>query len=170
MVSTLLARIRSAEPAAEITWLCGTTAGPLVELLDGVDRVITFDEQRIFLASSFDRMSEMLKVWRSLGFARFTRVFLVHVDPRYRALILPLVGSPVATLDRRAGGDMNPIPGRYLGDEYARLFDGIGHTGPIAGQYPLGRLKTDERAPVRPAGSSRRVAIVPGGAKNVLRE
>jgi heptosyltransferase-2 len=67
---------------------------------------------------------------------------------------------------------MNPVPGRYFGDEYARLLDGLDHNGPIAAHYPLARL--GPLPPIaRPDAHDRscpQVAIVPGGARNVMRE
>ena len=65
---------------------------------------------------------------------------------------------------------MNPIPGRFMGDEFARLMDGLDHRGPIVGHFPLGRLKEIAGWPSDVPRRVRRIALVPGGARNVLRE
>src|SRR6185503_8588508 len=165
MASALLARIRSEQPAAEVTWVSGETAAPLAEMLEGVTRVVAVNEHRLFRGSALQRFAELIRAWRSIGFARFTRVFVVHVDARYAALTLPLVTSPRVMLDRRIGPAMNPVPGRFLGDEYDRLFDEAENVGPIAGHWPLARARVGVAA-----GDQTDIAIVPGGAKNVLRE
>lgn len=169
LASTLLTRIRETEPDASVTWICGSVAAPLVERFAGVDEVITIDEYRVFRESLAARIAELSRLWRRTGLRRFDRVFLAHVDPRYRALVLPAIvaGSPLRVLQRGATTDPNPIPGRFFGDEYARLFDPPGNRGPIVEHRPLTPLRG-----LRPKDTKRRplAVLVPGGAKNVLRD
>jgi ADP-heptose:LPS heptosyltransferase len=170
MASTLARRIRDERPGARITWLCGTKVAPLVEQFADVDDVISIDERRLLRGGPIARTAELVPLWRQLLKCRFTRVMLLHVDRRYRVVTAPLLATPTISLSARdAHGAMNPIPGRYFGDEYARLLDGLGHEGPIHDHYPLARLR-----PFAVASASERVAprvaIVPGGARNVMRE
>ena len=172
MASTLARRIRDERPDAAITWLCGRTTAPLVAQFADVDEVIAIDERRLLRGGPVDRMSALLPIWAALLRRRFTRVMLLHVDRRYRVVTAPLVTTPVVSLTRAVYGAMNPVPGRYFGDEYARLLDGLAHAGPIAAHYPLARLRplpAIARAGM-PDGSRPSVAIVPGGARNVMRE
>jgi heptosyltransferase-2 len=87
-------------------------------------------------------------------------------------LVAPLIGTCiVAQTPRGADGPLNPVVGRYFGDEYARMLDGPAHCGPIVGHYPLARLRPPSPREIRGSRARpRRVALVPGGAKNVLRE
>jgi heptosyltransferase-2 len=64
---------------------------------------------------------------------------------------------------------MNPVPGRYLGDEYARLVGGQASVGPLVDHAPLAELRGAAK-PLHNSVYRRRVALVPGGTKNVLRE
>jgi heptosyltransferase-2 len=178
MASTLARRIRDQHQDASITWLCSTTVAPLVEQFADVDEIITVDERQLLRGGTLARLGVLLPLWKTLIGRRFTRVFLLHVDRRYRLVIAPVFGATItAQSPRDAHGAMNPVPGRYFGDEYARLLDGLAHVGPIAGHYPLARLRplpsvpsvaafhspTDERCRMR-------IAVVPGGGRNVMRE
>ena len=166
MASSLARRLRDAKPDAHITWLCGQTAAPLVECFADVDEVMSIDDRRLLTGGPFDRVREVLGVRYQLRAGDFHTAYLLHPDPRYRILTSSLGGTTVIAQRRTPRRPMNPIPGRYLGDEAARLMDGLDN-GPIQGHFPLGRLKGLSPTP---RGDTRRVVIVPGGAKNVLRE
>ena len=171
MASTLARRLREHAPDSHITWLCGMTATPLVELFADVDEVITADERGLLTGNAIQRLQILPPLVRQLRAARFSKVFLLHADVRYRVLTAPLTGVPVVSQSSRsAHGAMNPIPGRFMGDEFARLMDGLEPRGPIVGHFPLGRLKEIARSPSEASRRVRRVALVPGGARNVLRE
>src|SRR5262249_9711256 len=68
---------------------------------------------------------------------------------------------------RRERGAMIPVPARWLGDECARLLDGNEHVGPIERRF--GMADARDRVPPSRIGE-RVVTLVPGGARNVLRE
>ena len=148
MASTLARRLRAHAPDSHITWLCGMTATPLVEMFADVDEIITVDERGLLTGNAIQRLQILPPLVRQLRAARFSRVFLLHADIRYRVLTAPLTGVPVVSQSsRNAHGAMNPIPGRFMGDEFARLMDGLEHRGPIVGHFPLGRLKEIARSP-----------------------
>jgi lipopolysaccharide heptosyltransferase II len=166
MTSVLLSRIRVERPDAEVTWLCAASMRPLVELFDGVHHIVVVDEQKLFHGNSVDKMREVTRVWGQLGKTKFDQVLIAHADRRYRALVPTIDG--VRMLDREIG-QMNPISGRYLGDEYARLLDPPGNRGPLKMRYS----PVDVRQRLPPASSDSEnptVVLVPGGARNVLRE
>jgi heptosyltransferase-2 len=168
MASSLARRLRDAKPDAHIAWLCGQAAAPLVERFSDVDDVISIDDRRLLTSGSVGRARVLLTTWNLLGPQRFDVAYLLHPDPRYRALTATLLRTRVIAQSRkRLRPALNPVPGRYLGDEAARLMDESEPRGPVEGHFPLGRLK-----PFSPTarGEKPRVVIVPGGAKNVLRE
>lgn len=170
MASTVARRVRDERPRARITWLCGATAAPLVRQFSEVDEIIAIDEHRLLRGGFADRLGVLLPLWKRLRRERFTDVLLLHPDPRYRIMTAPLTGVRERRPSKRdAFGDMNPIQGRYFGDEFARLLDDPGSRGPIVGHFPLSTLRPVPRYDSR---SSRqpRVALVPGGTRNVLRE
>jgi heptosyltransferase-2 len=168
MASSLARRLRDAKPDAHITWLCGETVAALVECFADVDDVMSVDDRRLLTGGTIDRLRVVLALRSRLRPLRFDAAYLLHPDPRYRIVTSSLRGTGVVIAQSRSNRrrPANPIPGRYLGDEAARLMDGRDN-GPIQGHFPLGRLKPFSPTPRvdRP-----RVVIVPGGAKNVLRE
>jgi len=167
MASSLARRLRDAKPDAHITWLCGRIAAPLVECFADVDEVIAIDEKRLLAGGSLARLRVLLSLWPGLDAARFDVAYLLHPDLRYRIITSMLRGARVIAQSRKPRvRPSNPIPGRYLGDEAARLMDELDE-GPMPGHFPLGRLKALSPTP---RGDRPRVAIVPGGARNVLRE
>src|SRR5205085_1670544 len=169
-------RLRRERPHAHVTWLCGRSVAPLVEQLQGVDEVLAIDERRLLRGGLRDRLGVLIPLWWHLGRGRFTHVLLLHADFRYRVLTLPVFGAKrVGQSARDAHGAMNPIPGRYFGDEYARLLDGLVHSGPLPGRYALADVKpmAESTTPAilgLRASTVPRVALVPGGTRNVLRE
>ncbi|MEO7085390.1 MAG: glycosyltransferase family 9 protein [Gemmatimonadaceae bacterium] len=169
MASTVLPKIREQWPSAVVHWVCGNTAAPLVEQFDGVDRVISVNETRLFRGGIAGQLGEIISLWTRILGGGYTRVLLLHVDSRYRVLVTPLLRAKISVLSRRdAHGRMNPVPGRYFGDEYARLVDSSESLGPLVGHAPLVSLRSPLEVPHH---SGRvRVALIPGGTKNVLRE
>src|SRR3954471_11056156 len=120
MASSLARRLRAHAPSAHIAWLCGEAAAALVEQFDDVNEVITIDERALLKGDAVARLRVLPPLWRRLRASRFTRVFLLHPDIRYRVITAALPGVPIVSQSRRAThGAMNPIPGRYMGDEFA---------------------------------------------------
>lgn len=167
VTSALLNRILAEHPGARITWLCGERGAPLVRLFPGVDEVLTINEEQLFRGSLPRQLWTLVSTWRKLAARRFDCVLLVHADRRYRVLTWPLVGTRVAALEH----GVNPLLGRFRGDEYARLLDGPESRGPLTTHYPLADVRSNLPRENPVLGRLRRVvAIVPGGARNILRQ
>lgn len=169
MASTVVSRIRAEQPGARITWLCGDVAGPIVRLFDGVDDVITVNEHDVYRGGPLRRARTLLALWTRLIAGRFDRAIVLHVDKRYRVLVAPLVRAKKVFLSRAKHGEMIPVPGRFLGDEYARLVGSTAHVGPIERRYAIADARHRFPRAVR-TDDRKRVILVPGGARNVLRE
>lgn len=170
LTTPLLGRIRAEHPDAHVTWMCGSRVSALVRLLPGVDEIIEVDEHALLRGNAFARAAAMGRAWRQLAGRSFDRVLLLHPDPRYRVLLWPVGRSRIHVLEHPPGRRTNPVPGRFRGDEAARLLDGNASCGPIVRQWALADLR--DRVPASAAGrrSRPRVVLVPGGARNVLRE
>lgn len=168
MASTLVGAIRARDADAHITWLCGSGVAPLVTLFEGVDEVVEVNELALLRGSAPARCRAVLALWMALLPRRFDMTLLGHADARYRAALRPIRLGEVRTLEPRRAGRMLPIPGRWFGDEYARLLDPEGSRGPIVGHATMARL----RQPLLPqhAPDTVGIVLVPGGARNVLRE
>lgn len=168
MASTVVRRVRAERPTARVTWLAGTTAAPLAACFAGVDEVITVDERALLRGSFFERLGVLVPLWRRLLRERFSHVVLLHADPRYAAITLPLFDARKFRQTRRPDST-NPIPGRYLGDEFARVLDDAPNVGPLTHHYPLAEFTSPGFAP-HVSRKVKRVVLIPGGTRNVLRE
>ncbi|HET7187961.1 MAG TPA: glycosyltransferase family 9 protein [Gemmatimonadaceae bacterium] len=166
MASTLPGAIRARDANAHVTWLCGGGAADLVRLFAEVNEVVVVDERSLLRGSAFGRVTALVSAWRLLAGRRFDEILMAHADRRFQALVLPVRASRVRRLSHGPSPDMLPIPGRYHGDEYIRLLDDESR-GPIAGHAPLADVR-----PFLPTTSAVHagVVLVPGGARNVLRE
>lgn len=166
VASALVARIRHEQPNARITFLTGRSPAPIARLLD-VDDVMIIDEVALLRGTWLTRAATLLPLWRNLAARRFDRVLLLHVDWRYNAIVAALPWLRVDKLTRQKHGEMIPVPGRWMGDEYVRLLDGNRHVGPIDRRFDI----QDLRAKIAPMDvGDRTVVLVPGGAANVLRD
>ena len=68
---------------------------------------------------------------------------------------------------------MIPIPGRYAPDEYVRLASGSPSTGPLERRFDIADARdrvTVERALLGVPAGTPAVTLVPGGARNALRD
>jgi heptosyltransferase-2 len=165
MASALVGAIRARDANAHVTWLCGRGVASLVARFDGVDEALAVDEGALLTGGLVSRASALSSLWRTLARRRFDMTLIAHADPRYRAALgLARLGE-VRRLEARRPGHVLPIPGRYFGDEYARLLDGRPSHGPIPGHAPLARVRG-----LGTSGPRDGVVLVPGGARNVLRE
>jgi heptosyltransferase-2 len=167
MMSTVVAEIRRRDPGAHITWLCGMRTRELVESFD-VDHVVVADEVSLMRGGPAGRARALAALWRQLAPLSFDETLLGHADARYRLLLAPVRTGRTRALDHDISSRTLPIPGRYFGDECARLLDDEDARGPIVGHYPLAEL----RRPLPTVAGPERVGVVlvPGGARNVLRE
>jgi heptosyltransferase-2 len=175
--TTMLSRIRAERPTARVTWMCGSGGAPLVGLFDGVHEVIEVDEARLFRGSAAQQAVAVARAWSRLMRRRYDVALVAHVDQRYRWLVRPIPSTRVRMLDRSGQGRRNPIPGRFFGDEFARLLDPPDADGYRPGRYSLldlrQRVATVELPEdVRRLLADRRldVLLVPGGARNILRD
>ena len=169
LTSTIVTRIRAERPGAHITWLTSDGARPLVELF-GVDEILTVDERRLLGGSTATRLASLGRLWARLAGRRFDVALLAHADARYRLLLRSARIGELHMLRRFAHARMNPIPGRFFGDEFARLLDGPNPLGPASRRYDIvdvrPRLGFDNAA----NDDDPFVVIAPGGARNVLRD
>jgi heptosyltransferase-2 len=171
LTTPLIERLRAEDREAHVTWLCGSRVEKLVRLIPGVDDVIALDEHALFRGGPAARTRVIAGVWRELWRRKVDVVLMLHPDPRYRVLIWPARGARIHAAKHGPGLGANPIPGRFRGDEAARLLDGPESNGPITQRYGLSDLRPHLGPSARSRPSTTPSAVlVPGGTRNVLRE
>jgi heptosyltransferase-2 len=167
MTSALVRKIRERDAHAHITWLCGQRVQELVNLF-GVDEIVAVDEVGLLRGGRMRRLRALSALWRRLGGRRFDITLLAHADARYRALLTPVRTGRLRALEHGITPRTLPIPGRYFGDEVVRLLDESDSRGPIERHSRLAEILRPLPMPERPGSVG--VVLLPGGARNVMRE
>jgi len=164
------AAAREASGDARVTWLCGTAVEPLLRFVGVADELVVVDERSLWSASRLAQMRAVLSVWRRLAGRRFDLVAIGHPDPRYRLLTLFVRARTTRSWDRR-GRRPWPLWGRYHGDENVRLVLGGDAATLPRRPYPALRFPFHGRlADELGDASDGRVVLVPGSAKNPIRD
>jgi heptosyltransferase-2 len=164
------AAAREAGDDVRVTWLCGTVVEPLLRFAGVADELVVVDERALWSASRLTRVGVVLSVWRRLAGRRFDLVAIGHPDPRYRLLTL-FVRARTARSWGRGGRRPWPLWGRYHGDENVRLVLGGDAATLPRRPYPTLRFPFDGRlADELGKTSNGRIVLVPGSAKNQLRD
>lgn len=151
----------------EIHWICGRRVSSVVKLFPFVDRVIAVDDEALFSASPLRKSSELIRVWKLLGGSRYETCAVLQYDWRYTLLTFPVFARRRVKLSQN-DRSRQLLPGRYHGDEYARIL--LGQDGLRPAKLPA--LGVSEYLPPTrfPRTTKRRIALIPGGARNALRD
>jgi heptosyltransferase-2 len=160
--------VRSLQRSYEkIDWVCGKTVEPVLQCYSWIT-TIPVDESKLLAGTLFDRFIELSRVWKRLAGRSYDMCATLQYDGKYRLIAAPIHAGRRVRLDSRHRSSLL-LPDRHHSDEYARiLLGGVEHFGGV----PLGPEKPDQlRArSLLPEPTRLRVALAPGGAKNVLRD
>jgi len=151
----------------EIHWVCGQAARPLLESYSWINLILTNDKD-LLLGNPFQRANRIFRLWSKIAFRRFDLCATLYSDWRYRVLTLPVWARRKLSLSRRERSTML-VPGRHHTDELARILLSLEDT---CRELSIPPVRPDQLppSPILPKTAHARVAIVPGGAKNLLRE
>ena len=139
------------------------------ELFADVDEIIAVDERGLLTGNAIQRLQILPPLVRRLRAARFSRVFLLHADLRYRVLTAPLTGVPVVSQSSRNAHGADESRSRPIHGRRIRAAHGRPRT-PRPDCRTLSARQASRKLPARRATADRRVrriALVPGGARNV---
>ncbi len=155
----------------EIDWIAGRTVAPILALYPWI-RVIAVDEARLLTGTKTQRLRNLLGFWRALrgqvGKRPYDLCATLYYDRRYRLLTLPIRARYRLSLSW-SDRELCLLPGRHHTDEYARILLGRpdsetpAHLPPV----PAPNLPSNPRPRIP---GKQRVVLVPGGARNLLRD
>jgi heptosyltransferase II len=150
----------------EVHWVCGRAVRPLLESYSWINLIPTNDNE-LLLGSLLQRFSRAFGLWRKIAFRRFDLCATLYYDWRYRLLTLPVWARRKLSLSWRERNTML-LPGRHHSDEFARILLGVEDT---CREQSISPVRPDQLppSPIPHKTAQRRVAIVPGGASNLLR-
>lgn len=151
----------------DIHWVCGKTVQPLLECYSWIHLIPT-DQKSLLAGGAEGRVRNIARLWREIIFQRYDICAVLYYDRRYRLLTLPVRAVHHFSLSRKRRAT-SMLPGRSHMDEYARVLLGTEDTYKEQGYLPL---RPDQMPPLRWHGkdSPQRIAIVPGGAPNLVRQ
>jgi heptosyltransferase II len=150
----------------DITWVCGKIASCFVKSA-GVVKVIEVDEKKLFQGSFFEKVFELIKTWKKIGFFKtFDLKIIGHHDSRYELIALFTRSKEKRKFTRKLG-KMNPIPGRSFTSEYARLSN---QDGTFSTKTVFPKIKYQESKLVQEIffKDEKVICLAPGGANNIL--
>lgn len=155
----------------QVDWVCGRAVAPLLQCYSWVN-VLPVDDRAILKGSLGVRLTGIGGLWRMLAGPRYELCATLYYDERYKVLSLPVRAKRRVMLSRADRLGML-IPGRHHTDEYARILLGrLNLAADGCAPQSLQPLRPD-RVPPSPLPRSdgrRRVALVPGGAHNMMRD
>jgi heptosyltransferase-2 len=149
-----------------VDWLCGPAVAPLLACYPWIDPIHA-DDRALFHGGTVSRLREIVRIWMLLGRRRYDLCATLYYDARYRILTLPVRAGRKVHLDRE---DRNRriLPGRPHSAELVRILlpeeDGYA-LEQIAPLFPT--LLPPSPLPPR---RNPRIALVPAGASNMLRQ
>jgi lipopolysaccharide heptosyltransferase II len=151
----------------EIHWACGLATRSLLESYSWIN-LIPVNDKDLFLGSPFQLIVEVFRLWSKIAFKRFDLCATLYYDRRYGLLTLPVWAGRRLSLSWRQRNTML-VPGRHYTDEFTRILLELEDT---CREESIPPVRPDHLppSPIPSSTAPRRVAIVPGGAKNILRE
>jgi heptosyltransferase-2 len=165
MASPILAAAERLLPGSRITWLTTASLRPLIERMSPRPEIITVDDQALWHGSVRQRAGVFLGLRRRLGSRAFDLGLFGHANRRLRMLLWGTRVGMWRSFDLDA---VRPLPmlGRRHHDEHVRLLTGEDGPSPMRATFP--RIERRSSPIVLPDGPC--IALVPGGARNPLRD
>jgi heptosyltransferase-2 len=171
MALPMIKVLKERNPEIKITWLCGRTVRPLLQKIDGIDKIIAINDTVLLSGNIFKRIQILFNIWFKLLFRQLDTVVTGHSSWQYRLLSLTVRTKNRRSFFRNSKGTM-PIPGRHHSDEYVRLT--TRDDGPILSKaisptvsWPLSGSIENK---INKNTDKKFIALAPGGAKNALHE
>jgi len=155
------------EGGAQIDWVCGPTVAPLLACYPWI-RLIIADDRAILTGSVPKRLLALAKLWKQIGRFEYELSATLYYDARYKLLTLPVRSRRKIRLSWTAR-DSRLIPARHHTDEYVRILLDQADTCRVQSTAPT-RPEQLPKSPLPLPSKAIRVAIVPGGASNMLRQ
>lgn len=150
-----------------IDWVCGRAVQPLLECYSWIT-LIPVDDRAMLQGALGKKLAGTAGLWRILAGTRYDMCATLYYDKRYELLTLPVRADRRITLSRSSRKDML-IPGRSHAQEYARILLDKQDT---CNAHRLLPVPPDRLPATRQLPETRktRIALVPGGASNMLRQ
>jgi heptosyltransferase-2 len=151
----------------EVDWVCGQAVAPVLTLYPWINLHVV-DDRALLHGSLSERISGVLALWRTISRQNYEVCATLYYDSRYKLLTLPVRAKRKVMLSKTDRATML-LPGRHHADEYARIV--TGRTDDVTPtQFAPARVPSLPPSPLPRIAGKARVVIVPGGARNMMRD
>jgi heptosyltransferase-2 len=151
----------------QVDWVCGRAVAPVLRLYPWI-KVLEIDDRALLRGGSVERMRGMIALWKLVGKHRYDVCATLYYDSRYRLLTLPVGAGRKFLLSKTDRATML-LPGRHHTDEYARILLGRNDDETPVQLAPVPPPSLPE-TPLPRTSRKSRVVLVPGGARNMMRD
>ena len=167
VIMTLPAAYELYKQGNEVDWVCGRTVAPLLSCYPWV-RTIIANDKAVLTGGKVAKLKAFVSLWSALAGRRYRLCATLYYDPRYRWLTLPVRATRKVTLSRTDRA-RRLLDGRHHPDEYARVLLELEDSHRPTSVTPISPERLPD-SPLEARNAAVRVALVPGGASNMLRE
>jgi len=165
MATPIVEAVARLYPGDSLTWVVSTSIAPLLARLRPAPEVVPLDSESLWRGSAVQRVRAALGLRATLANRSFDLCLLAHAHPRLRHLLWGLDLGELRAFDLRPFRRM-PLPGRRHHHEHVRLL--VGNDGPDSSMANFPTVAITAPPIALPSGL--RIALAPGGARNVLRD
>jgi len=151
----------------EIHWVCGQNHAPILALYPWIN-IVPVDEPALLHGGKLSSLRTLLALWHRLPRGRFDLCATLYYDSRYKLLTLPIRAGRKIFLSHNDRATQL-LHGRHHTDEYARVLTGR-PDGETPHQLSPIAPPTPPPNPVPLVPGKPRIALVPAGARNILRD
>ena len=151
----------------EVDWVCGQAVAPVLQLYPWMN-VHVVDDRALLRGSFGERSRAMLDLWCVLMKRNYDVCATLYYDSRYKLLGLPVRAGRKVMLSKTDRATML-LPGRHHTDEYARIVSGRKDDETPTQLAPV-QVTGLPPSPLAPVAGKTRIVLVPGGAKNMMRD
>jgi heptosyltransferase-2 len=171
MALPILPFIKRKYPNAKIYWIAGELVKDLIAETKLVDEIVTINEKKLLKGSIFERLKEIWKVWRKIGFVNFDITLYYYYSNAYKILTLGSFTKKLVEFSRGKNKLTIPLPGRHHTFEYISTVTEDDGSHSLVYEYPKFSLFAPEHQSIKDKFKHKKCIILScGGAKNILRE
>ena len=150
-----------------IDWICGEKVEPVLGLYPWIHTLVV-DDRTLLTGGIASKFGALLTLWRLTSLIHYDLCATLYYDFRYRLITLPVQARRKLILSR-TDRERQLLPGRHHTNEYARILLGCADEHRPHALAPV-RAERVQTLPGLQRTDRPRIILVPGGARNMLRD
>jgi heptosyltransferase-2 len=151
----------------QIDWVCGSAVYSLLECYSWLNLILVND-RAVLSGTRSERVKAICDLWRRVAGRRYEICATLYYDQRYKILTLPVRARRKLMLSRDSRENLL-VSCRSYADEYARVLLEREDTCNSISLPPVRPDRLRQASPL-PEKTRKRIALIPAGASNMLRQ